>query len=345
MLNLADQVDVPHDEPLWRSPRAIEEMIAQALSALHLFELDRHYIVADGKVQIVDEYTGRVMADRSWERGLHQMIEAKEGCRMTGRRRVQARITYQRFFRRYLKLCGMSGTLSEAAGELRAVYGLRVTKIPPNRRLQRRYLGTRLSRNTDEKWRQVIERAQRMTQMGRPVLIGTRSVAASEAVSERLSAAGLVLHTVLNARQDRAEAEIVAQAGRASRITVATNMAGRGTDIRLERVVVEAGGLHVILTEFHDSARIDRQLFGRCARQGDPGSAEAIVSLDDELFRHFLGRAFNAFAERFGSSSHGDLLRRLAQYRAERQYARIRIDTMAEDRRLERQLAFAGAGE
>jgi preprotein translocase subunit SecA len=203
----------------------------------------------------------------------------------------------------------------------------------------------RSRRNADEKWCHVIERARQMTQMGRSVLIGTRSVAASEAVSERLSAAGLALHTVLNARQDGAEAEIVAQAGRASRITVATNMAGRGTDIRLEPGVVEAGGLHVILTEFHDSARIDRQLFGRCARQGDPGSAEAIVSLDDELFRHFLGHAFNGLAGRFGSSSHGDLLRRFAQYRAERQHARIRIDTMAEDRRLEKQLAFAGAGE
>ena len=344
MLKLAATADVQRDEPLWRSPRALEEMVGQALSALHLFDLDRHYIVADGKVQIVDEYTGRVMADRSWERGLHQMIEAKEGCEMTAQRRVQARITYQRFFRRYLKLCGMSGTVSEAAGELDAVYGLRVMKIPPHRSLRRRHLGTTLHQNADHKWRQVIERAQEVTQAGRPVLIGTRSVAASEAVSERLTAAGLSQHTVLNARQDRAEAEIVAQAGQPSRITVATNIAGRGTDIRLAPQVVEVGGLHVILTEFHDSARIDRQLYGRCARQGNPGSVEAIVSLEDELFQHFLG-TFASVIQRFGGAKQGELLRRWAQYHAERQHARTRLDTMAQDRRLEKQLAFAGSGE
>jgi preprotein translocase subunit SecA len=344
MLKLAPTADVRRDEPLWRSPRALEEMVGQALSALHLFDLDRHYIVADGKVQIVDEYTGRVMADRSWERGLHQMIEVKEGCEMTAQRRVQARITYQRFFRRYLKLCGMSGTVSEAAGELHAVYGLRVMKIPPHRSLRRRHLGTTLHQNADHKWRQVIERAQEVTQAGRPLLIGTRSVAASEAVSERLTAAGLSQHAVLNARQDRAEAEIVAQAGQPSRITVATNIAGRGTDIRLAPQVVEVVGLHVILTEFHDSARIDRQLYGRCARQGDPGSVEAIVSLEDELFQHFLG-TFGSVIRRFGGAKQGELLRRWAQYRAERQHARTRLDTMAQDRRLEKQLAFAGSGE
>jgi preprotein translocase subunit SecA len=149
---------------------------------------------------------------------------------------------------------------------------------------------------------------------------------------------------VLNARQDRTEAEIVAQAGQPSRITVATDMAGRGTDIRLGPAVVEAGGLHVILTEFHDSARIDRQLYGRCARQGNPGSVEAIVSLEDELFQHFLG-TFGLVIQRFGGAKQGDLLRRWAQYRAERQHARTRLDTMAQDRRLQKQLAFAGSGE
>jgi preprotein translocase subunit SecA len=273
------------------------------------------------------------------------MIEAKEGCEMTSQRRVQARITYQRFFRRYLRLCGMSGTVSEAAGELRAVYGLRVVKIPPHRSLLRRHLGTRLTRSAEEKWRLVIERTLEATRMGRPVLIGTRSVAASEAVSGRLSAVGLSRHTVLNARQDRAEAEIVAQAGLPSRVTVATNMAGRGTDIRLDPAVVDAGGLHVILTEFHESARIDRQLFGRCARQGKPGSVEAIVSLEDELFRHFLGGAFHWFARRFGGAGQGELLRWWAQRRAERQHARVRQETMQQDRRLDKELAFAGRSE
>jgi preprotein translocase subunit SecA len=350
---LASCAGVPPEETLWASPRAREELIGQALSALHLFKLDKHYIVADGKVQIVDEYTGRVMADRSWERGLHQMIELKEGCEMTGQRRTQARITYQRFFRRYMRLCGMSGTAGEAAGELLAVYGLRVIRIPTHGPVRRRNLGTQLCVSSEEKWRRVIERVIVVAGEGRPVLIGTRSVAASEAVSQRLHAAGLPQHSVLNARQDRAEAEVVAQAGGPSRITVATNIAGRGTDIHLEPAVVAAGGLHVILTEFHESARIDRQLFGRCARQGNPGSIEAVVSLEDELFRRFLGPVVGRIAaalHRDGAlplvtARLGDWLRWWAQLCAERLHARTRRDTVKQDRRLDQALAFAGRSE
>jgi preprotein translocase subunit SecA len=338
---------------LWQSRRARDELLEQALTALHLFRLDKHYIVAEGKVQIVDEYTGRVMPDRSWERGLHQMIEAKEGCDISGQRMTQARITYQRFFRRYLKLSGMSGTIGEAAGELWAVYGLKVIRIPTHRPLRRRNLGTRLFANNADKWRTVVEQALHMRSIGRPVLIGTRSVAASEQVSRALAEAGRIEHEVLNARQDKQEADIVAAAGQPGRITVATNMAGRGTDIKLTADVIEAGGLHVIITEFHESARIDRQLFGRCARQGNPGTVEAIVSLEDELFRRFAGSRLwtiartlvQATRSEFVSRLVGGLLRLIAQRNAERIHAKTRRETVEQDKRLDQSLAFAGKSE
>ncbi len=334
---------------LWGIARAREDLVEQGLSALHLFQLDRHYILAGDKVQIVDEYTGRVMADRSWERGLHQMIEVKEGLELSQRRDTLSRITYQRFFRRYLCLAGMSGTAIEVAPEMRSVYALDVLRIPPNKPLLRRDLGQRVFVDSDQRWAAVAERAAEMHAGGRAVLIGTRSVAASERASQGLTAAGLA-HEVLNARQDEREAEIIAQAGQPGRITVATNMAGRGTDILLSREVRQAGGLHVILSEYHDSARIDRQLFGRAGRQGDPGSCEAIVSLDDELFlahaSPMLGWLRGRAAARGQLPPHfGRLLRQFAQAAAERQNSRIRRQTVAMDKRVEKSLAFAGRGE
>jgi preprotein translocase subunit SecA len=285
-----------------------------------------------------------------WERGLHQMIEAKEGCEMTVSHHTFARITYQRFFRRYLRLAGMTATAMEAAGEMWAVYGLTVLRIPTNSPLHRTNLGTRIFRSTEEKWRAVVATvADKSRGTGRPVLIGTRSVSASEHLSALFNARGLD-HVVLNARQDRDEAEIVAGAGQAGRITVATNMAGRGTDIRLAPGIAERGGLHVVLTEFHEAARIDRQLFGRAGRRGDPGSYEAIVALDDELFMRFARRlagmlatsgAPNATVARPVSAA----LRVLAQSSAERHSARIRRETVMLDKKLDKSLAFAGRRE
>jgi preprotein translocase subunit SecA len=334
---------------LWRIPRAREELVEQGLSALHLFQLDRHYIIADDKVQIVDEYTGRVMADRSWERGLHQMIEVKEALAISKRRDTISRITYQRFFRRYLCLAGMSGTATEVAPEMRSVYAMDVLRIPPNRPVVRRDLGQRVFLDSDSRWAAVVRRAAEMSTAGRAVLIGTRSVAASELASLRLSAAGLA-HEVLNARQDQREAEIIAEAGQPGRITVATNMAGRGTDILLSPKVRLAGGLHVILSEYHDSARIDRQLFGRAGRQGDPGSCEAIVSLDDELFLAHASALLGWLRGRVSEAGLlpaplARLLRQTAQTAAERQNSQIRRQTVEMDKRVEQSLAFAGRGE
>ena len=343
--------DLTHDlGGVWAGRLRREELVRQALTAQHLFERDQHYLVHDGKVQIIDEYTGRLMADRSWERGLHQLIEVKEGVQVTQQTVPLARISYQRFFRRYLKLAGMTGTAREVAGELASVYGLAVVSVPTNRSLMRRNLGDRVYPSVTAKWDPVVERIRGLHQSGRPVLVGTRFVGTSEDLSRRLTAAGLP-HQVLNARQDQEEAEIIAQAGQPGRITVATNMAGRGTDIRLAPGVAELGGLHVIATERHEARRIDRQLFGRCGRQGDPGSYEAMISLEDELIKTHGGRIWRWLALKVAGSGLPvpGWVRRFFFWRvqrtAERLYSRARRDLLKHDTYLETALAFSGRGE
>ncbi|HEX6692200.1 MAG TPA: preprotein translocase subunit SecA [Burkholderiales bacterium] len=325
---------------LWNGPRRRERLVKQALSALHLFEADKHYLVRDGKVQIIDENTGRLMPDRSWEQGLHQLIEIKEEVEVTGQRETLARISYQRFFRRYLHLAGMTGTGAEVAGELWSVYRLRVARIPTNRPVRRTYAADRVFATAEEKWHAVLEAIRRRHATGQPVLVGTRSVAASEHLAKLLDAAGLE-YQLLNARQDENEAQIVARAGEPGRITVATNMAGRGTDIKLPPGIVELGGLHVICTERHDSGRIDRQLFGRCGRQGDPGSCETFVSVADELVTTHLKPAGRLAPPQWA----GRALIALAQWRAERAHSQARRDLLAADEQLGDQLAFSGRGE
>jgi preprotein translocase subunit SecA len=330
---------------LWSGPRRRERLVRQAVTALHVFERDKHYLVRDGKVQIIDEYTGRLMPDRSWEQGLHQLIEMKEGCEVTPQRDTLARISYQRFFRRYVHLCGMTGTASEIAGELRAVYGLRVARIPTNRPVRRARQPTRYFGPAARKWQTVVESIRARSSAGQPVLVGTRSVAASEHLAKLLDAAGL-RYRLLNARQDRDEAEIVARAGEPGCITVATNMAGRGTDIRLGQGVAELGGLHVIATELHDAARIDRQLYGRCGRQGDPGSYEAILAFEDDLAKSFapLGAKPLLRLQRVPRRL-GKAVFALAQWRAERTHSRARRDLLDLDDYLGDILAFSGRGE
>jgi preprotein translocase subunit SecA len=331
---------------LWTGRRRREAFICQALTALHLMHRDTHYLVKAGKVQIIDEFTGRIMSGRAWEHGLHQLIETKEGCVLTGLHEPLARISYQRFFRRYLRLAGMTGTAHEVRGELWSVYRLPVVTMPMHRPPQRRHLGTHVYATTEAKWIAVVARVKQVHARGRPILVGTRSVGASEQLSCRLTAAGLA-HQVLNARQDRAEAAIIAHAGEPDRIVVATNMAGRGTDICLAPGVAERGGLHVIATEGHEARRIDRQLFGRCGRQGDPGSHELLVSLEDELMTVYAGRLWcwlGMVAVRSIPYAHriAALVARRAQRRAERQHARIRRDLLKMDEHLETALAFSG---
>ncbi len=333
-----------HVRPAWRARPWQEMLIRQALSAVHLYQLDQHYILAEGKVQIVDESTGRVMADRSWEQGLHQLIEIKEGLETTSGRETLARMTFQRFFRRYYLLSGLTGTAAEAHRELWSVYRLKVCPIPPHRRNLRVRLDDVCCRTEAAKWRLVADDACAAAARGQPVLIGTRSVEASESISRELAARG-VEHLVLNARQDAQEAEIVRAAGEPGRITVATNMAGRGTDIKLKDPARRAGGLHVILTEFHDSARVDRQLLGRCGRQGDPGTTRAIVSLEDVLLRHEPVPLRWALARAQGLRWQRRLLHwcvRRAQSRAQRRAYRARLATLKQDQDLAKLIGFAG---
>ncbi|MBP1738890.1 MAG: secA [Deltaproteobacteria bacterium] len=325
-----------------------EELVRQALVALYLFHLDKHYLVKDKKVQIIDEYTGRLMADRSWERGLHQLIELKEGCEITSRKETKARISYQRFFRRYLQLAGMTGTAREVAGELWSIYRMRVVTVPTHRPMRRKYLPDRVYRTSDEKWGEILKTIADLHQQQRPVLVGTRSVEASEKLSGLLTEKGLP-HKVLNARQDKEEAEIISLAGQAASITVATNMAGRGTDIRLGPGVAELGGLHVIASERHEAGRIDRQLFGRCGRQGDPGAGEAFVSLDDELITVHVWKSLRWLAEGTSGTFFGKWLGRVlfgrAQRGAQRLHARMRHNLLKMDEQLSESLAFSGRSE
>ena len=335
---------------LWQDRRHREEVITLALAAHQLFTRDRDYLVRDGKILMIDQTTGRVAPGRVWSKGLHQLLEVKEGCAPTGEMETIAQITYQRFFPRYLRLCGMSGTLTEAADELRSVYGLSISRVPLRKPSQRTTLPLRVCAWREQKWDAVVERVRALASESRPVLIGTDSVADTDQLSYRLTAHGFK-HAVLNARNDREEAEIVARAGCAAHITVTTNMAGRGTDIPLGPGVAERGGLHVICSQHNASHRIDRQLQGRCARQGDPGSVETILSLEDPLIVQFWPEWLRA-ALRGRAAGHAGLpgwvarlISRVPQMREERRQRSERRLLLQQDRHLERRLSFAGRGE
>lgn len=276
----------------------IYEQIETALLVNRRFVRDRQYLVRDGEVVIVDEFTGRLAEGRKWRAGIHQAIEAREGLDITSGTSEAARITVQDLFRRYRRLCGMTGTVASSARELYTIYDTPAVAIPTNRPPRRVELQSLVFGNATAKWNAIANEAIAMSQSGRPVLVGTRSIDKSELLS-RILASRNQSHQVLNARHLAAEAQRVAEAGQTSRITVATNMAGRGTDIQLSEEARAAGGLHVIVSEVHESARIDRQLIGRCGRQGDPGSYRFFMALDDEILlaglgpsaaRHWAGR-------------------------------------------------------
>lgn len=335
---------------LWQSKRRRNALVTQALTARHLFTVNKHYLIHEDKVQIIDQLTGRVMEDRSWEQGLHQMIEAKEGCIITAQREPLARISYQRFFSRYLKLAGTSGTATEVAAEFHAVYGLQVVDIASHKPCLRKMLPERLYLSSAAKWTDLIARIAQLNRLGRPILIGTCSVAESEQISAQLTKHKL-LHQVLNAKQNQHEASIIAQAGQRGTITVATNMAGRGTDIELGLGVKELGGLHVIALARNDARRIDRQLYGRCARQGDPGSAEAFISLQDERMAFAYPAALlKIFIWITGSRQTlpeplASLVLRWPQKKLENRQVQLREQLMNQDKQQARILAFSGRFE
>ncbi|MGB3345676.1 MAG: preprotein translocase subunit SecA [Candidatus Humimicrobiia bacterium] len=270
----------------------------QALKALILFKRDVDYLVKNSEVVIIDEFTGRLMPGRRYSEGLHQAIEAKEGVKIKQEHQTLATITIQNYFRIYKKLAGMTGTAATEAEEFRKIYSLEVVVIPPNKPLVRNNLPDLIYKNEEIKFKNVIKDISKRHEIGQPVLVGTRSVEKSEYLSNMLKRKG-IKHEVLNAKYHEREAEIVAKAGQMGAVTIATNMAGRGTDIVLGEGITKIGGLHILGTERHEARRIDNQLRGRSGRQGDPGSSQFYLSLDDELMRLFGSERIGKVMERF----------------------------------------------
>ena len=335
----------------WRNRVHREHSVCVALAALHLFQRDRHYLVRDGKVLIIDPTTGRVAEGRAWGHGLQQAVEAREGCEASPALATVAQLTYQRFFPRYVRLGGLSGTLAEARSELIEAYGLSVRRIPLRRLSRRTVAPTRLFAHHAALWDAVTERVVQLHASGRPVLVAADSVAEAQALSGRLQARKLP-HAVLHARNDAEEASVVARAGQRGAITVTTNMAGRGTDIELGPGMAELGGLHVLCCQLNTSRRIDRQLAGRSARQGEPGSVETWLSLDTVLLAQslpvglrggqhpglaHLAAACPSWGVRWGV--------RLPQRWAERNQRLQRRRLIEHDERQERRLSFGGVPE
>lgn len=277
----------------------LNHLFVQALRAQAMMERDRDYVVKDGEVVIVDEFTGRLMYGRRYSDGLHQAIEAKEGLQVQRESQTLATITFQNYFRMYDKLAGMTGTAKTEEQEFIKIYGLEVFQVPTNRPVQRKDLPDVIFKTKRGKYRVVVREIERRHATGQPMLIGTTSIEQSEQLSHMLKEAGIV-HNVLNAKYHELEAQIVAQAGQKGQVTIATNMAGRGTDIVLGEGVSELGGLAIIGTERHESRRIDNQLRGRAGRQGDPGSSQFFLSLEDDLLRIFGGDNIKKFMEKMG---------------------------------------------
>jgi preprotein translocase subunit SecA len=320
-----------------------EHLAAQALVALNMLEKNRDYVVTEKGLAIIDESTGRLMPDRQWSEGLHQFVELKEGLEPSEIRRTLGRITFQRFFPRYRHICGMTGTARAAARELDEVYGLKVRRILPRRPDIRRWPKIAILPDAKTKWAAVAKLAAGLSASGVPVLIGTRSLDASQACSAVLHESGLS-HALLTAEHVAQEAEIISGAGQSGCVTVATNMAGRGSDILLSDASRQGGGLQVILTELHGNSRIDRQLCGRCGRQGDPGAVHRVLSLEDEIVTSEgpLAVGMLRFLLKIGGPRlcHAGMI--VLQNRQTRRAERGRADLARQERKRERQLALSG---
>lgn len=335
---------------LWMTSRFRDGLVSQALAALHAYHRDRDYLVKDEAIHIVDVTTGRMAEGRQWSRGLHQLLELKENCLPSKEFQPVAQITYQRFFPRYLQMGGTSATLYEARGELQLVYGLPVVRVPRRKSSRLTQLPQRLYFKRRYRWRAVVKRIIEMRKQGRPILIGTDSVEDSEALARSLTSAHIP-HEVLNARQDGQEASIVSNAGMFAQVTVTTNMAGRGTDIPLAGSVAELGGLHVICCQHNGSRRIDRQLRGRCARQGDPGSVETLLSLEDALIARYLSPRIIKGLQKTQDTTQplphwlSILLTNIPQHLEERRQRDLRNSMRRSDRQMQQWLAIGGAGE
>jgi preprotein translocase subunit SecA len=336
------------DVPLWRCPQRRKQMVLLALEAREFFTLGTQYIIEDGKIVIIDESTGRPMPDRSWKLGLHQMVEAKEGVEITAPSTTIAQISFQRFFQKYRKLSGATGTAREIADEIWTIYGIATIRIPRNlpniskRGRANFYLGA------SDRDQAVVEEILECHRRGQPVLVGTRTVTSSEDLGRKLGFKNIE-HVILNATRLPHEARIVAEAGLRGRVTIATNMAGRGTDIELGHGVKELGGLHVIATEPHEARRVDRQLFGRSGRQGDPGSVSRHYAFDDVLLATFLPAWLHRVVSKTAHRGSGRmifpglcrLLLTFAQRRAEKVASHQRTQVAENDRQQRASLGFS----
>ena len=335
---------------VWRFERYRQELVRQALAAQHLYLLNRDYLVREREVLLIDSSTGRVLSGRKLQNGLHQMIEVKERCELSGSQDVLAAISYQSFFRRYHNLTGMSGTCREVAAELREVYGVKVVAVPTRVPSQRQDLPAQFAVDQAAHQERLVNAIREIHGSGQPVLVGTRTVEQSESLSRALEDNDLK-HSVLNARQDAEEAEIVARAGHRGAITVATNMAGRGTDIPIGRDVDLLGGLAVINACVNDSGRVDRQLKGRCGRQGNRGAYIPIYCLEDELVGFFYGGRVLQFvggavrAAPLIGTRWANALIKGAQRRFERRHRAERMRVFRNRQALRRFLSFGGAME
>ncbi len=331
----------------WRNLARRHEIVKQALSAKEFFHLGKQYIILDEKIVIVDEATGRPMPMRSWGDGLHQAIEAKENLNLTPPNETIARMSFQRFFRLFKRLSGMSGTAKEGAGEFWKIYQLPVMQIPTHKPCIREHQTEQVFRTQKDKWSAILEEIERVHAFERPILIGTRTIESSEHLASLLNARGFAFN-LLNASNIKEEASIIANAGHHRRITIATNMAGRGTDIKLSKDVAAQGGLHVIATERHESRRVDRQLFGRAGRQGDPGSCISFVSLEDELYQRFSPAPVRWLVQRTSDSMVPVKIAGIAmsacQYASQHIAFKQRCGVLRKDNWLDEALSFAGSG-
>lgn len=329
----------------WRPTHRSAYLVNLSLAAKHFYARDKQYVIIDSKVVIVDEKTGRLMNQRSWSHGLHQAVEAREGVALTDPTKISVKMSFQRFFRMYANLSGMSGTFKKIERELWRIYGLPVIRIPTRLPKRHRYWPDRIFLNRHLQEDLVIREIQTVREQGRPVLVGVRTIKDSQTLADRLQAIGVACET-LNALNHEKEAAIIAGAGGQGRVTVATNMAGRGTDIVLPHEVVQLGGLHVIATERHESRRVDLQLCGRASRQGQPGSSVAILSMEDPIIqshfpkflRRFLVRTFRfPFSKALALWAY-----RMIQNKVEKRASAHRIRLLIHERKFQKAISFVG---
>lgn len=329
----------------WSTKSRVEYLVRQSIMAIDFYKLNKQYIISDGKILIVDEKTGRIMNSRSWSGGLHQSIEVKEGLKFTNPTKANSKMSFQKFFRMYKVLCGMTGTVKNIEKELWQIYELNIAKIPTRVEKKIKINKDTIYKNELEKIEQIIKEIKKIQITNRPILIGTRNIIDSKIIYEKLVHEGFRNIEVLNAINTEDEVEIISKAGEIGKITIATNMAGRGTDIILSNESIDSGGLHVIATERNESRRVDLQLYGRTSRQGQPGSASTFLSLDDNIVKLYIPKPIiNLLKDSIGFAFSKKIainLYKLCQLLAEKNASKTRRKMLAIDYNFQKKMSFA----